>query len=238
MPRKRPKQDPTEKFFAELPQKKAELEVELQEEARKAEVAHQNSLYPDFESDSTKAWNGLSASELQSDWEQLRRKAIMEFPEGASAKFAHLTTRNKLVAIASCLGWPIPKIVAASGLARSTISDWLKPEIRPDIKLFINEFNYAQGMTDTLEKLKGMENQALNIVQSLMHDQNISASTRLDACKWVFERNRGKPGQTLAIEGDLVSKVFEKLAAAPIGAIYISQEEETEFFAKGNKTEN
>lgn len=168
-------------------------------------------------------------AELQSEWQQLKRVAMQKFPEGI--KILGLTPKNRLVAIAACLGWDISKISAASGIARSTVRKWINE--RSDIKLFMDEFNIRTGDKDVVkEKFSTLEYKAVQCIEAILSDKEKSDAVKrlqLDASKWVFERTRGKPNQPIEHKGEGLRAMLETMNK--IGATDLTAAEEKELFA-------
>lgn len=219
----------------DLKSKYKQLEKEAAIQAREEEHKKQESLLDSIYGSYGETCNAadekstLNAEDLSDDWENLRRIAKVKFPEGA--KFHGLTMNNRLVAVASCLGWTQAKIAKASKLNPSTVSRWLN---RPDIKLFMEEFNMKNGSEDTLKKVSELEYEALACVKNILNDYDTSdAAKRLkfDAAKWVYERTRGKAPQTVVHEGNTLGDLFERLAQLNTAfADNIDEDEEKELF--------
>ena len=166
---------------------------------------------------------------IKNDWEYLRSMAKAQFPEGA--EHLGLSPRNRLVAIAFCFGWTQLKIANASGVSRSTVKTWLK---RPDMQLFINEFNMKRGTegSDVMTKFTELEYKAVQCVDKILSDPDQGDSAKrlkLDASKWVFERNRGKPNQPIEHRGDSLKKMITELGKISRDFV-LSEEEEKELF--------
>jgi uncharacterized protein (DUF952 family) len=167
-----------------------------------------------------------NTQEAKDDWEHLRRVAKVQFPEGV--RHIGLSPNNRMVAIAHCLGWTQGRIARASGLNQGTISKWLK---RPDMKVFIDEFNLKQGTEDVMTKFTELEYKAVQCVNGILSDPDSSDSMKrlkLDASKWVFDRSRGKPNQPVEHKGEAVRQLMDTMKE--IGKISLSDEEEKELF--------
>lgn len=202
--------------------------LEANQERHAKEQAEIRAGYDDSDQAEATELNSLTTKELNDEWEHLRRIAIAEFPEGAD-QFG-LSPKNRLVAIAHCLGWANAKIAKASKLNPSTVSRWLSK--RPDIKLFINEFQMRRGETDVVkDKFSALEYKATKCVEAILDDKDDSvAMKRLksDVSKWVFERTRGKPSQPIEHKGEAVKQMLETMRK--VGEFSLSEEEEKELF--------
>lgn len=188
------------------------------------------SAYADPEDWNTKppgAYRDLSPVQLEDDWENLRRHAVTFFPEGKT--HLALTGPQKLVAIAVCLGWPIPKIVAAARTSESTVKRTLK---RPDVMVFMKEFQVRQGDGDPNSLLDSLAYQSIKYAGSLLNDPDPSDSMKrlkLDAAKWIVERRYGKSDQKLKVESVDMATVFKHMGAS---ALVLSDDEEDDLFKK------
>lgn len=177
-----------------------QLETEL--------VAAYDSESPEAEKRSAK----VDAS-LDDEWQALKRAAMAEFPEGA--KILGLTPKQRLVAIATCLGWTQVKISKASGINRTTINKWLTK--RPDIKYFMDEFNLRARHSDVdliKAKFPSLEYKGVQCVERILSSQDRSEGTQrlqLDAIKWVFDRTRGKPDQPISHKSDDIKTLLAML---------------------------
>lgn len=175
-----------------------------------------------------------NTSDLQDEWEYLRSIARAEFPEGRFV--AGLSPNNRLVAIAHCLGWTTNRIHKASGLARRTIDKYL---VRPDVKLFMKEFNMRRGADgqDVMTKFTELEYKGVKCVERILDDLSDDIAVKrlqLDANKWVFERNRGKPDQKIEMRGSLIKQFMGKLSEASKD-FKIDETEESEIFETDEK---
>jgi len=189
------------------------------------ESATVDAAYDEDATQETAGWNKLTSKELQDDWENLRRYAKVHFPEGS--KFANLSPRNKLFGVAYGLGWPVAKIAKASGMRPTTLYDWVK---RPDIMLFVEEFKIKEGKKDVMDKFADLEFKAVNFIDDLLSDPDNSDSVRrlkMDAAKWVFERNRGKSAQPIEHRGEAMKKIWEQLGQVSLN---MTEKEEEEIF--------
>jgi len=153
-----------------------------------------------------------NSKEDQDDWEQLRGIAKVQFPEGI--EHTSLSPKNRLVAIATCLGWTQDKISKASGLSMRTVSRWLT---RSDIKVFMDEFNMKRGNdgADVMTKFTELEYKAVTCVNGILSNKNNSDSAqrlKLDAAKWVFERKRGKAAQPIEHRGENIKSFMTMLS--------------------------
>lgn len=165
--------------------------------------------------------------ELADDWQHLRRIAITKFPEGAA--LLGLTPKNRLVAIAHCLGWSVAKISKASRISESTVRRWI--DKRPDIRVFIDEFNLRTGDKDIVkEKFSTLEYKAVQCIEAILSDKDDTDAVKrlkLDAAKWVFERSRGKPNQPVEHDAASLRQMIEALGKAQVK---LTPEEEAELF--------
>lgn len=164
---------------------------------------------------------------LEDQWNGLKRTAMAEFPEGA--RILGLTAKNRLVAIAAALGWSQNKIAKASGINQGTVCRWLKD--RPDIKLFIDEFNMRAGKSDVVKKkLSALEYKAMQCIETILNDKEASEGMRrlqLDASKWVFNLTRDKT-EDGSVGLRTLLESLGRLAAQ--GPTKLSQEEEAAIF--------
>lgn len=167
-------------------------------------------------------------TELEDEWSELRRIAIVKFPEGA--KFLGLSPKNRLVAIAHCLGWSYEKISKASGIHKQTVYKWITK--RPDIKLFIQEFSLKSGTSDVIkERFSELEYNAFMCMKDILNDPTRSDGMlrlKADISKWVFERTRGKPSQSIEHTSSTDFRKF--IEAMNTGSVQISESEKEELF--------
>jgi hypothetical protein len=172
-------------------------------------------------------------AELEDSWSHLKRIAMTKFPEGAA--LLGLSAKNRLVAVAHCLGWKDAQIAKASRVSQTTIAKWLK---RPDIVIFCDEFNLKQGDADIVkEKLPSLEYKAIQCIEEILSDKDKSVGMsrlKLDAADWVFNRSRGKPNQPIEHKDEGIRKLLEILSKSKPAPI--TPEEEATLFksAKGN----
>lgn len=212
---------------AVLAQNRAEIAIERANLTHEAIEAELDAAYGDNpRSENTKA----NSTSNQTDWEYLRSVAKAEFPEGKN--ISGLSPDNRLVAIASCLGWSVLRINKASGKSRTTIDKWLA---RPDIKLFMNEFNMKRGENgvDVMQKFSALEYMAVKCVERILSDPDNSDSTRrlqLDASKWAFDRNRGKSEQKVELRGTNIRQLISVMANSA-KTIALTDSEEQDLFA-------
>lgn len=198
---------------------RARVQIAYEKNASTVAVAEADTLdaYTPSEEREASAWNSLTKEQMENEWESLRRFAIIRFPEGSS--FHALTPNNRLVAIAHCFGWSQAKIASASGVATSTIRDWLK---RPDIKCFIEEFNIKQNQADPDRLWTDLSYKALKIADNILSGPDADPRLKFDVSKWVMERKYGKPNQPIEHKGlsmkDLIKTLGElKLDLVPAG---------------------
>lgn len=214
-------------------QLKAEHDIEQQWEANSQTEKTLEVAYGDHPELEQTQLNDLSDKELKNDWEQLRRIAKMKFPEGA--RHSGLSPLNRLVGVAYCLGWPTEKIIKASRLHNSTVWRWLNQ--RADIQLFMDEFNMKIGTTDVVKnKFAALEYNGVQVVEEILRDKAISAATRLDAVKWIFDRSRGKASQPIEHTGNLVRDLIKTLQRTD--TLALDPETETDLFPKSSKQTN
>jgi len=201
-----------------------------QEKAQKDSAIREAELLAGYD-DSTESSSQSDQidQELENEWGELRRVAMVRFPEGV--QFLGLTPKNKLVAIAFALGWSVDKIAKASGLHRGTVSKWINK--RNDIKLFLEEFNLATNpSTDIVaDKFKELEYAAFHCIRDILKDQTRTDGMlrlKADTSKWVFERTRGKPTQSISHSSSTDFRKF--LDAMNAGNLTVEPGEEEELF--------
>lgn len=226
------------KWKPQTPEEWARWRAEVALEERNTAAAESSKVADDaYDStelaESTK-WNNLTAAELASDWEALRRYAKIRFPEGA--RYTNLSPNNKLVAIAHCMGWLPSKIAAASGISSRTIYTWLK---RPDILVFIEEFQLKEGQADPDKKWTDLSFKAMKFADDILSDPDNSDSNKrlkADMAKWVVERKYGKAAQPIEHRGSLIKELFTAISNTP--AASVSAEEEEELFGATKQEPN
>lgn len=221
---KLPKGYDSQREYAE--QLKKEAAVEKAQERFKDTEAELDAAYGEVKGAEETPRNKAKS---ESDWEQLRAIAKTQFPEGA--EHLGLSPKNRLVAIAHCLGWTHNKIAKQSGISKSTVTRWLK---RPDIVIFMDEFNMKRGAAgmDVMAKFTELEYKAVMCVDKILSSKDDSdAIKRLqaDVSKWVFERTRGKPNQPVEHRGDSVKALSAELSKLSKNLV-VTDEEEEEIF--------
>jgi len=170
----------------------------------------------------------VKEKELQTDWEYLQSYAKTHFPEGAD--HFRLTARERLIGIASCLGWSQPKIGKACSITGTRVGQILK---KPHVKLFMDEFNFKRGAEgyDPLQKLDAIVNSGLNFAESVMRDKDPSdACKRLkfEVTKWAMERKYGKSSQPIEHKGDAIKAMVHQLSSVKFD---LTDEDEEEVFS-------
>lgn len=214
--------------WKKLAQEKA---IEEQTSKNKANQQKLDLAYGDHPELEATELNTVSDKELKNDWEQIRRIAMVKFPEGA--RHSSLSPQNRLAAVAYSLGWETSKIAKASGINKNTLYAWFNR--RPDIRLFIEEFNMKIGQEDVLGKFGALEYKGVRVVEEIMENPEVSASTRLDAVKWIFERKRGKPGQVITHKGNMLRDLIEMLQSGEMSE-ELTPEEENRLFPDKKET--
>lgn len=162
--------------------------------------------YEEADNRENTTWNATEASE---EWEELRRIAQVSFPEGSD--YYGLSPKNRLVAIASCLGWSVAKIAKGAGLARNTVYAWLK---RPDLKKFMYDFNVKAGQ-ESPDQLK-RENAVLGFqfINKLLQDKDAGDATKrlkLQAAIYSHDREYGKPNQPVEHRGAQIKELLTQI---------------------------
>lgn len=204
-----------------------EAALEKSEEAFRATEAELLAAYDDSSPSAADDRSNKIDKELKDEWQHLKRVAMAQFPEGS--RILGLSPKNRLVAVATCLGWSTRKIAQASGMHHSTIGEWIR---RPDIKLFIEEFNLRNGAgnRDILkEKLSELEYKAISCIEDIMADKDSSDGAKrlkLDASKWVFAVTRDKTEDSAAGIRTLI-ETLGRIAKQPFS---LSPEEEKDIF--------
>lgn len=212
----------TDKTPEEWAQWRAEVAVEAAQAAEGADHSETVSAYadtPEIAAKDSRPWREHTKAEMETVWEDLRRHAIAAFPEGRAHR--NLSGPQKLVAIAHCLGWTQAKIAAASGIHEDTVARWLR---RPDLQIFINEFQIRTGETDPQKLLDEGSYLGLKFGISLMKDPVADARLKLDAAKWLVERRHGKPNQPIEHRANLAD-VFKQIHATTATALLPAEEE-------------
>lgn len=174
----------------------------------------------------------LNSAELKSDWEYLKQVAKVEFPEGT--RYLGLSPKNRLIAIAKCLDWSIAKIAKASGTPQRTVYNWLK---RPDIRLFMDDFNMKQGTSSPDKLVNSNAIKGLKFLETVLNEQDTSESAkriRFQAALAAIERRWGKPTQPVEHKGETIRQLMDAMAKAKPAEI--SPKEEKELFTPGSKT--
>lgn len=174
------------------------------------------------------AWNSFTKKELESEWEQLRRIAKVEFPEGRS--YFGLSPQNRLVAIAKCLGWTPPKISKASGININTVYSWLN---RPDIKVFMDDFDMKQGVKDPDKLVTANAVEGLKVLQSILRDKDNSDATKrlkLQAASIAMDRKWGKANQPVDHNVGNIKDLLE--AVKNVEIVELSEEDEKALFSE------
>lgn len=208
-----------------------EKEIVDQQEKNNSQQSELDSAYGRINEPLPPAQELRAKEELLSDWEHLRRIARVKFPEGT--KISGLSPQNRLVAIAWCLGWSMEKISKASGIANTTVRNWINK--RPDVQMFIDQFNLKIGVGDIVKHEFGsMEYSGAQVVKEIMMDKSVSPSTRLDAVKFIYERTRGKPNQNIEMKGSLLKELVS--AVKDQEKIEVSDEEEQSLFKSSKST--
>ena len=172
------------------------------------------------------AYKELSAKEVESDWENLRRHAIVTFPEGRN--HPTLNGAYKLIIVAHALGWSNVKISRAAGCSEGMVARILK---RPDAKVFLAEYNVRNGDQDPSKLLSEGAYLGLKLGISILKDIDSTESMKrlkLDAAKWLVERKYGKPNQPIEHKGPGLAEVFKNLGAQTTKPL--TEEEEADLF--------
>lgn len=173
---------------------------------------------------------GLTTEAAQSDWETLRRHAVVTFPEGRN--HMGLTGPQKLVCIAHCLGWSNYKIAKASGLHERTTARWLQ---KPEARIFVTEYQIRHGETDPNALLNDIAYKGLKLAQQMLNSNDDSDSMKrikVDLIKWAAERRWGKPNQPIEHKGPAMADVFKFIQQSAIAtnSVVTTPEEEKDVF--------
>jgi hypothetical protein len=96
----------------------------------------------------------------------------------------------------------------------------------------MDDFNIKAGSGDIIkDKFKELEYIGEKVVREIMQDTMVSASTRLDSVKFVYDRSRGKPDQTVEYKGNLLQDLIKAINSAKAeGTKKLTKEEEEELF--------
>lgn len=199
------------------------LEVEKQHMKRTQKQAAVNAAYDgDDEKD-------IEDKELASEWEQLRRHAKTHFPEGS--EFVEITPTQKLVAIASVLGWSAKKISQACGKHERTVQRWLSEKEYPQVVYFADQYRIKTGKQDITELQNENIYRFMRFVNEVLSDPTDDIATKklkLDVGKWNWEAVKGKPGQKIEHEGLDLKSVYEAIAG--LDSLNLTEEEEKALF--------
>lgn len=147
-------------------------------------------------------------AEAQDDWKKLQNLARLKFPAHIAQKF-DLSPQQRSVAVAYCLGWSMPKIVAASKLSKSTV--WRYLSENDTVKEFSKAFTYHNDPKDVKQVIDGELYASLQVLKDLRDDPSVSSSTRADTAKWFWEQKFGKAKETKEVRGVDLRKLTEEL---------------------------
>lgn len=157
--------------------------------------------------------NSAEEAQTQSDWEKLAAIARVKFPPHFAEKF-DLSPNQRLAAIAWSMGWNQDKIAKASGVHQSTISRWVTDSA--PFNEFVRAFGYHTGSEDAKAALDKEVYAALQTMISLRDDTSISAATRADAAKWIWEQKYGKAKESKEIKAVNLRELQETIRSAGI----------------------
>ena len=207
-----------------MPKEKTPAQIWKEEEARKAKQA-KTAAERKIRLEGDGVYTGQEAEEvnpeLQSDWERMAELARTKFPPHYAEKYK-LSPNQRVSAIAWCLGWSQEKIAKASGCHQTTVSRWFREN--ENLKQLIEAFNYHSGNKDSKEIVDREVYNSLQTVVSLRDNMEISAPTRLDAAKWIWEQKYGKAKESREIKGVNLRDLTEALKARKAGAEEIMSE--------------
>lgn len=190
---------------------KAELRKMWKEEERKkrlqAKIDEAKAASPIYDGPAT------AEEELaKSDWEKLTTIAKLKFPEHLAAKY-NLKPNERVANIAYMMGWSVAKIALAASVAETTVYKWLNKE---EAKDFTKAFNYHTGQADSKEILDSEMYQTLRTICEIRDDVTLSASSRLDAAKWLWEQKYGKAKESREIKSVNLRDLTEQLGKAQL----------------------
>lgn len=148
-----------------------------------------------------------STAELKADWEALKGLAKKYFT-GTDIPADSLHPKQRLVAFAIAMTWPLNKIARASGVARSTLQGWAK---RPDVQGFVEDIQYRSGQKDPKDYLTTLQFKALKAVEELMEGRGTTDSTRMSAAKFIWEAKNGKAKESIEHSGDMLREIYARL---------------------------
>lgn len=184
-----------------MSKEKTPAQIWKEEEARKAKQA-KTAAERKIRLEGDGVYTGQEAEEvnpeLQSDWERMAELARTKFPPHYAEKYK-LSPNQRVSAIAWCLGWSQEKIAKASGCHQTTVSRWFREN--ENLKQLIEAFNYHSGNKDSKEIVDREVYNSLQTVVSLRDNSDVSASTRLDAAKWIWAQKYGTPKEVKEIRG-------------------------------------
>lgn len=149
----------------------------------------------------------LEDEENKDAWRKLIAEAKVKFPEALADKF-ELTPNKKLCGIARMLGWSNKKIHQASGINEKTLRNWFN---KPDLKEFMDAFEYYQGTKDGKDMLKREIYPSIQVLKEIRDDMSAPASVRRDISQWFFEQLHGKAKETREVKGQSIKALTQEL---------------------------
>ena len=146
-------------------------------------------------------YSGASTIEqdaLESDWKKLTTLARLKFPAQLAIKY-DLTPLQRSVAVAHCLGWSQAKIAEAGNVSAGTVSKYINQN--DTVKAFIDAFSYHNAGKPAKDLIDTEQYSSLQVIKEIRDDTSVSATTRLDAAKWIWEQKHGKAKEAKEIRG-------------------------------------
>jgi hypothetical protein len=147
------------------------------------------------------------APELREEWNELLDRFRVMFPSNLSGKFV-LEASHKTLAVAKLLGWTYEKIVLASGFSQGHVTKILA---RPEVKEFMQAFEWHQGSRPAKELVAKEAYQSLEVLRTIRDDPSLNPGTRADIAKWFYEQQYGKPKEFREIQGTSIRDLTRQL---------------------------
>lgn len=115
-------------------------------------------------------------------------------------------------AIAVAHGMPYTAIAAEFQITPQTISRWMRDI--PQFKEKVRQIQVSQGISSLSKRFESIADRAIDIMNDIMEDTSVNASTRLQAAVNFVEQVRGKPKQAIEQKGgNLLQTLLSRLDA-------------------------